>query len=121
MLVSLVTDVKLLRDSHLSPVDDSRALAGQSGTAHHVRHGVQLSLQQDPLVPLVEVHGDQVQHLIGQDLGGALVRGTVEVTHRSLSYPDGEVTRHAVLAVDVLTAQELDTLTSHLQDYSQRE
>ena len=111
--------VRITRESHFSPVNNGRTLAGESGAGHHVGHGVQLGLQEDPLVPLVEVPGHQLQHLVGEDLSGALVRGTVEVTDRSLSYPDSEVTRHAVLAVNVVTAQELDTLSSHLQGCSQ--
>ena len=52
--------------------------------------------------------------MVGEDLSGAALSGTVEVTDGSLSYPHIEVARHAVLAVDVVAAQELDTLTSNL-------
>ena len=52
--------------------------------------------------------------MVRQDLSAAALSGTVEVTDGSLAYSDIEVAGHAVLAVDVVAAQELDTLTSNL-------
>ena len=114
MLVSLGITVELQSCSHISPINDGGALTAQPGAGYHVHHGLQLGLQQDPLVLLVELLGHQVCHLVGEDLSGAALGGTVEVGDRPLSYPDYEVGGHAVLAVDVVTAQELQALPSNL-------
>ena len=117
MLVSLRWRLRLVitrLEQPCSPVHDGGALAGQSGAENNVSHRLQLGLQQDPLVLLVELRRDEVRHLVRQDLSTAALSGTVEVADGSLCYPDTEVAGHAVPAVDVLAAQELNTLAANL-------
>ena len=39
------------------------ALAGQPGAQHHVYHGLQLSLKQNPLIALIQLWRDQLRYL----------------------------------------------------------
>ena len=47
----------------LLPVYHGGALTGQAGAEHHVHHGLQLGLQQDPLIALIQLLGDELRHL----------------------------------------------------------
>ena len=48
----------------LLPVYHGGALTSQPGAEHHIHHGLQLSLQQNPLIALIQLWSDQLRYLV---------------------------------------------------------